>query len=248
MFDMVDESGSFALMRAQETKQETGAATRQRLLESAQQLFAERGFDRVSVRDITDQAGANVAAVNYHFRSREGLVEEVMERYINPINDERLERLEKLERRFGGKGVPLEEILDAFVRPFVTQVRRSEMSELLFYRLMGRIFGDQGAQLPATVEVGFRSMLARFIKAFGKAIPGLDREELIWRVHFTVGSMIHTMAHSDTLQRFTDGAAGSPSMETILSRFVHFAAAGLRDGVAVPEREESKGSQDEFLF
>lgn len=235
-------------MKTQATKKESGIATRQRLLESAQKLFAEQGFDRVSVRDITDAAGANVAAVNYHFRSREGLVEEVMERYINPINEERIERLKQLERRFSGKSAPLEEILDAFVRPFVTQVRRSEMSELLFYRLMGRIFGDQGAKLPMSVEAGFRSMLARFMKAFGKALPGLDQEELVWRVHFTVGSMIHTMAHADTLDRFTDGASGSPSMETTLSRFVRFAASGLRDGIEIPADPESKGPQDEFLF
>ena len=230
------------------TKVEKGIATRQRLLESAQQLFAEQGFDRVSVRDITDRAGANVAAVNYHFRSREGLVEEVMERYINPINDERTERLEKLERRFGSKEAPLEEILDAFVRPFVTQVRRSEMSEMLFYRLMGRIFGEQGAELPKTVEEGFRRMLRRFMKAFARALPGLSQEELAWRLHFTVGSMLHTMAHADTLHRLTEGASGEPTMETTLSRFVHFSAAGLRDGVAVTNDDSPKGPQDEFLF
>ncbi|MGE9271406.1 MAG: TetR family transcriptional regulator, partial [Verrucomicrobiales bacterium] len=147
-------------MSAAGSKIQAGIETRQRLLDSAQILFAERGFDRVSVRDITDMADANVAAVNYHFRSREGLVEELLERYINPVNEERLERLDKLERRFGAKPAPLEEILDAFVRPFVTQVRRSELSEKLFCRLMGRIFGDQSVVMPATVDSGVQTMIA----------------------------------------------------------------------------------------
>jgi hypothetical protein len=112
---------------------------------------------------------------------------------------------------------------------------------------MGRIFGDQCAELPKTIEAGFQRMLARFMKAFAKSLPGLEREELMWRVHFTVGSMIHTMAHADTLRRLTDGASGNPSMETTLSRFVRFAAAGLRDGVDTPSHADP-GPQDEFLF
>lgn len=235
-------------VKASSTKVQKGIATRQRLLDSAQQLFAEQGFDRISVRDITDRAGANVAAVNYHFRSREGLVEEVIERYINPINDERLERLEQLERRFGSKEAPLEEILDAFVRPFVTQVRRSEMTEQLFYRLMGRIFSEKGEEFPGTVEEGLRKMLRRFMKAFARALPGLSQEELAWRVHFTVGSMLHTMAHADTLHRLTEGASGEPTMEATLARFVRFSAAGLREGTSVPDEDAPKGPQDEFLF
>jgi len=235
-------------VKAAVTKVEEGADTRQRLLGAAQQLFAEQGFDRVSVRDITDRAGANVAAVNYHFRSREGLVEEVIERYIKPINDERLERLDKLERRFGGRAAPLEEILDAFVRPFVTQVRRSEMSEMLFYRLMGRIFGDLGGALPERVESDLRQMLQRFVKAMSKALQNLPVEELTWRIHFMVGAMIHTMAHADTLRRLTNEASGDPSMETTLARFVRFSAAGLRDGLEPEAGEDPKGSQNEFLF
>ena len=138
-------------MSAATTKEKTGSATRRRLLEAAEQLFSEEGFDRVSVRDITERAKANVAAVNYHFGSREGLVEQVMERYINPVNEERVARLDTLERRAGSKPVPVEELLDAFVRPFATQVRRSELSERLFYKLMGRILGDEMPKLPESV-------------------------------------------------------------------------------------------------
>jgi AcrR family transcriptional regulator len=228
------------------SKEASGVATRRRLLEAAEQLFSEQGFDRVSVRDITERAGANVAAVNYHFSSREGLVEQVMERYINPVNEERVARLDALERRAGSKPVAIEELLDAFVRPFATQVRRSELSEQLFYKLMGRIMGDQVPQLPASVMAGFERMLTRFRKAFGKALPGVETEELVWRIHFTVGAMVHTMAHGETLSRLTDGASGRPSMESTLSRFIRFAAAGMRqDAEPVPA---AGGNQEEFLF
>ncbi len=233
-------------MSAASTKASGGSATRRRLLEAAEALFSEEGFDRVSVRDITERGQANVAAVNYHFGSREGLVEQVMARYINPINEERVARLDKLERAAGSKAVPLEELLDAFVRPFATQVRRSELSERLFYKLMGRILADELVKLPESVERGFEVMLRRFRKAFGKALPGVDEQELLWRMHFTVGAMVHTMAHGEALYRFSEGASGQPSMESTLSRFIQYAAAGLRQGGVEPEAKE--GPQEEFLF
>lgn len=224
-------------------------ATKQRLIEAAEALFADEGFDRVSVRDITNKAGANVAAVNYHFGSREGLVAVVLARYINPVNEERLARLEALERKVGGKPVPVEEVLDAFVRPFATQVRRSELSEKLFFKLMGRMFGQQGCDLPPVVESVFITMLSRFQKAFAKALPGLAADDVWWRIHLMAGAMIHTMAHAESLQRMSGGDSGNPTLEQTLSRFIRFAAAGMRQGAEdTPEEAKPKGPQVEFPF
>jgi AcrR family transcriptional regulator len=224
-------------------------ATKQRLIEAAEALFADEGFDRVSVRDITTKAAANVAAVNYHFGSREGLVAVVMARYINPVSEERLARLEALERRAAGKPLAIEEILDAFIRPFATQVRRSELSEKLFFKLMGRMFGQQGCELPPVVENLFMNMVGRFHKAFSKSLPGLSSEEIWWRMHLMSGSMIHTMAHSETVQRLSGGESGNPTVEQTLSRFIRFTAAGMRQGIE-ESSDESKpqGPQVEFPF
>jgi len=224
-------------------------ATKQRLIEAAEALFADEGFDRVSVRDITTKASANVAAVNYHFGSREGLVAVVMARCINPVSEERLARLDALERRAGGKPLALEEILDAFIRPFATQVRRSELSEKLFFKLMGRMFGQQGCELPPVVESLFFTMVSRFNKAFTKALPGLSAEDIWWRMHLMSGAMIHTMAHSEIVQRMSGGDSGNPSVESTLSRFIRFSAAGMRQGVEEGSDESKpKGPQVEFPF
>ncbi|WP_193214407.1 TetR/AcrR family transcriptional regulator [Luteolibacter marinus] len=224
-------------------------ATKQRLIEAAEALFADEGFDRVSVRDITTKASANVAAVNYHFGSREGLVAVVMARYINPVNEERLARLDAIEKRAAGKPVAVEELLEAFVRPFATQVRRSELSEKLFFKLMGRMFGQQGCDLPPVVESVFTTMLTRFHKAFGKALPGLATEDIWWRMHLMAGAMIHTMAHAESLQRFSGGDSGNPTLEQTLSRFIRFASAGMRQGLEeIQEEPKPKGPQVEFPF
>ncbi len=236
------------------TKVESGIATRQRLLEAAEELFAQHGFEKVAVRDVTDKAGANVAAVNYHFGSREQLVEKVIERYLTPINEERLARLDALERKAPGKVVSLEEILEAFVRPFLTQLRRSELSERMCLRLIGRLFGDRAGQMPQALTIQFQLVMNRFKRAFERALPGVAEEDLIWRSYFMAGAMIHAMGNVEVLQQVTQGDCGNPSMELTLSRFIRFAAAGMRQGAGVgaPDSDKAEKSEDipqgEFLF
>jgi len=224
---------------------ESGAKLR--LVEAAEELFAERGFEAVSVRDITKRAGMNIASVNYHFGSRDGLVAGVMIRYIAPINDERLARIEALERRWSGKSVPLEEILDAFVRPLATQVRKSDLSERLFLKLVGRMFGEQAAAMPPVLEEQFKVVVARFLKALSKALPDLSSDEILWRMHFVIGAMVHAMAQDEVLQRISQGASGNPTLESTLSRFSRFAIAGLRNGVS-GEVEVKSSPQATFNF
>ncbi|WP_345714436.1 TetR/AcrR family transcriptional regulator [Luteolibacter yonseiensis] len=206
------------------------SGSKRKLLDAAELLFAEKGFEAVSVRDITQYAKTNVAAVNYHFGSRDNLVALVMMRYMTPVTEERIERLNTLEKQWGKKAIPLEEIIDALVRPLVGQVKKSELAERLFYKLTGRICAEQGNGLPLQVEEQFRQSGERFSKAFAKALPTVPMEELAWRIHFVIGGMIHMLTHQEILSRVSGGVSGAPSMEVTLSRFIRFAAAGLREG------------------
>lgn len=220
---------------------------KRRLLDAAEQLFAERGFEAVSVRDITKQAGANVAAVNYHFGSREQLVMLVITRHFHPINEERLARLESVEKKWAGKAVPLEELIDTLVRPLAGAVRKSEMSERWLCKLLGRIFAMQDEDLPEAVENRMQHLLNRFRKALAKALPSVSSEELTWRTHFVTGGMIQMLMQQDQPQRTGNGASGGPALEASLGRFIRFAAAGLREGVE-PEQAAAKGPQATFDF
>lgn len=223
------------------------SGSKRKLLDAAEQLFADKGFEAVSVRDITQAAKTNVAAVNYHFGSREGLLTLVMLRYMTPVSEERLVRLDAVERKWAGKAAPLEEIIDALVRPLASQVRKSELSERLFYKLMGRIFTQQGDGLPPSIEDQLRQIVERFNRAFGKALPTVPTEELVWRIHFLAGGMIHMLTHQDVLYRLSNGASGAPTMEATISRFIRYSAAGLREGTVVDEPVK-KGPQATFDF
>lgn len=221
--------------------------SKRNLLDAAEQLFADRGFDAVSVRDITQLAKANVAAVNYHFGSRDGLIATVVTRYITPVNEDRLARLENLERKWAGKAGPVEELIDAFVRPLISTVRRSDLSERLFYKLIGRIFSMQAQGIPAAVEEQLRVLSDRFTRAFAKSLPTVGPEELAWRIHFLVGAMIHMLMQQELLHRISNGVSGTPGMDATLGRFIRFAASGLREGVEPPVRS-NKSPQATFNF
>lgn len=220
------------------------SGSKRNLFNAAEQLLAEKGFEAVSVRDITGLAKTNVAAVNYHFGSRDALLKMVMTRYLVPINEERLVRLEAIERKWPGKVAPLEELIDAFVRPLATQARKSELSERLFYKLTGRIFAEQGEGAPKEIEDQLRQIIERFTRSFAKALPTVATEDLVWRIHFLVGGMIHLLTHQDVIHRVSNGAA---TMEATLSRFIRFAAAGLREGTE-PAESAPKGPQATFNF
>ncbi len=223
------------------------SGSKRKLFDAAEELFAAKGFEAVSVRDITQLAKTNVAAVNYHFGSRESLLNLVMARYMSPVNEERLARLDAAERKGPGKAAALEEIIEALARPLVSQVRKSELSERMFYKLLGRIFAQQGDGLPPEIEDQLRHVFERFIRAFSKALPSVAADELIWRVHLMAGGMIHLLTHQDVLQRLSQGASGLPSMEATLGRFIRFAAAGLREGIEV-EISVKKSPQVMFDF
>jgi AcrR family transcriptional regulator len=218
------------------------------LFDAAERLFAERGFEVVSVRDVTQLAKTHVAAVNYHFGSREGLMILVMAHYLTPINEARLARLDLLERKWPGKAIlPLEEVIDAFVRPLVGQLRKSQLPEPLLYKLLGRIFTRQGDGLPRLIAEPLQQTSERFVRAFERALPLVSTEDLVWRVHFMVGGMIHMLMHRELLLPPGAGSGGAATMDATLSRFVRFAAVGLRGGVA-SESQEVEGPQAQFNF
>tara|TARA_B100000927_G_scaffold243129_1_gene205037 strand:- start:227 stop:889 length:663 start_codon:yes stop_codon:yes gene_type:complete len=206
---------------------EESQSTSERVLRAAEALFAERGFETVSLRDITRAAEANVAAVNYHFGSKEKLVDAVVERHVTPINKERLRLLEEYENEYGVDGVPVRKILEAFLAPVLRHMVSGEMSEHLFGKFMGRLIGERGYSLPKTVRPLFAVMAGRFSAALCRAVPGLNEEAALWRMHFSFGVLSNTLTNGDTLQQISGGRAGDPPMEVLFEQIIEFCAAGI---------------------
>ncbi len=201
--------------------------TRERLLDKAEELFAVRGFENVSLRDLTQAAGANLAAVNYHFGSREALIGCIIERALNPINEERLALLAAAEKDAGARGPAIEIILRAFLTPVVTQVGRTDLSEMLFFKLMGRCMSDRMHLLPESTLPLLEKVVTKFGAALRKQAPGLDPVATLWRLNFTIGALIQTLVHAEMLQRLSKGLIRDVTSDEILDRLVEFCAAGF---------------------
>ncbi len=199
-------------------------STKDRILDSAERLFARDGFEATSLRAITAEAGVNLAAVNYHFQSKESLVQAVIGRRMGPVNAERLALLDTYEAEAGGAPVPLEKIMDAFLRPAVEMVG-SHAHE--FVPLIGRLYTEPGEFAERLYKQQFEHMAHRFMPALHRALPDLPRVELSWRLHFAIGALAHTMAASKLLKVMSGGLSDVSDVEGTLARMKAFVLAGL---------------------
>jgi AcrR family transcriptional regulator len=202
-------------------------ATREQLLDAAERLFSEEGIDAVSLRDITAAAGANVAAVNYHFGSKDNLVREVFARRFAPLNEERLRLLEAFEARSRCGRASLEQVLFAFVHPVVRRMVDDPQTPR-FMRLMAHVHTGSNRSFVGFLLDDMSDMIERFIDATQRAAPSLDRAELHWRGHFMMGVLLHTAAAEGLLEMFSGGRCRVKNAGELSRRLVAFMAGGFR--------------------
>ncbi len=207
------------------------ADTKERILDTAERLFADHGFPATSLRDITQEAGVNLAAVNYHFGGKEGLLIEVLERKIAPVNRSRLVQLEELETAAGSDPVPTEHLVRAFVTPLCkTWCKQDPVPK--FMKLVGRIHAEVDQDLRAKFIKQFDTVLRRFSSAFHRGLPHLDASEVQWRVLFLVGSMAHTMTWGGPI--IAIGGRKRHDPEEIFEALIQFTTAGMNAPVLEP--------------
>jgi AcrR family transcriptional regulator len=190
--------------------------TKTRILDAAEKLFGEKGFDATSLRDITTEADVNLAAVNYHFQSKESLIEAAIMRCAAPVNDKRIAMLEA-----AGPNPTVEQIVEAFVGPVLEQ----DFEPIAL--LMARVLAS-----PETMQRVFKhhieTLSRRFAEATAVALPELSLTERMWRLHFVAGSMAHTMTRAPVLRELFGGVLDFDDRKLMIARLVRFAAAGFR--------------------
>jgi AcrR family transcriptional regulator len=198
--------------------------TKNKILDAAEELMADQGYKGTSIREITKAAKVHLSAVNYHFTNKEKLFVEVCARKIKGINDERLKLLDACEKKAGKEGPTVEEILTAFLTPPLSFGGDHKKH---FMRLMGRLYVEPG-DFWQPVYALFEEVVLRFATALGKACPHLEKEDLIWRFHFMIGSMCHTMMDTQGIGFLSDNKMdGRKSKETI-KQLVSFVSAGFK--------------------
>ena len=209
------------------------SATQDRILDSAEALFVEHGFEATSLRQITAAAGVNLAAVNYHFGSKEELFQAVLTRRLDPMNQERLALLTRFEHDAAPRPLSCERILAAMFIPALKLARDPQRGGKDFLRLLGRAYADPAPFIRHFLSEQYAVMIARFKAAFGRALPHLPKRELSWRLHFVMGALSYTLAGTDALKLI---AALNPrdagNDEALLRRLAPFLIAGLKAPLA----------------
>jgi len=167
------------------------ANTRERLLQAAELLFIEHGYEAMSLRQITRRAGANLAAVNYHFGSKELLMHELLARRLDRLNRERLQLLACCEQ----DGEPLEAtaVLSVLFVPAL-RLSRPPAGDPGFMRLLGRVYSDASPFIHGYLQQHYRPIYERFFEAFSRALPECPRNELSMRLRFCLQSLSGLLA------------------------------------------------------
>jgi AcrR family transcriptional regulator len=205
----------------------TSADTKTRLLDAAEELFTEHGFEATSLRQLTTAAGVNLAAVNYHFGSKEELFQAVLTRRLDPMNQERIELLEALEREAGAKPPSCEKVIFTMLIPALRLARDEKRGGKNFLRVLGRAYADPAPFVRHFLHAQYAGMILRYKEAFLRALPHLSKQELTWRLHFVMGALSYTLAGTDSHKLFQQ-MGGTEDDELLLQRLAPFLVAGLK--------------------
>lgn len=199
----------------------SSASTKDRILGAAEVLFAQRGFDGASLRQLTAAAGVNLAAVNYHFGSKEKLVEQVFRRRLDALNARRLEALAKIA---GHADTTLEDVLAAYIRPALDLSH--DDSGALFMRVLARAFAEHDDTLRQFLSENYGHVIRQFTTEFARLLPQLSKSELYWRIDLVTGALTHAMSGFGMIQRKHD-VSELAHREQTAQHLIRFAVAGL---------------------
>ena len=228
----------------------TNTDTRSRILDVAERAFMAHGYDATSMRMITSAAEVNLAAVNYHFGSKEGLLREVFHRRLTWLNSERLYALDLLEEQANGAALKPSQVLEAFFGTLLRIGEDETLGGMTFLRLLGRTLTDPSEFIRTFFASEYAGVIERYKLALFRALPDVPKAEIVWRLHFMLGAMSYAIAGTDILQVITGLEIGDISgkdddgkseARRLSERLMPFLLGGLR--AALPPGIESSNQR-----
>lgn len=201
------------------------------LINAAERLFIQKGHHATSLRDITREAGANLAAVNYHFGSKEALIQAVVKRRLSAINEARLQALDALERQADGEPLKPSQILDAFFGTLLRMATDADGKDSGVLMLLERTMTDPAAFIHTLFAHEYAPVINRFREALFVALPDVPRDEIIWRFQFMLGATSYAIVGPQALRRaagWREAGEGKDDNAMLLPRLMSFLLGGLR--------------------
>lgn len=208
------------------TENKTGAETSERILDAAEALFAEYGFDGTSMRMITSRANANLAAVNYHFGSKEALFQAVFRRRLIQLNMARLAELDRLEAAAAGAPVKPSQVLEGFFGPALDMAADTTHGGYTFMTLLGRTYTEPAEFIRKFMAEEYAEVMERYLGALYRGLPDVPKAEIVWRLHFMMGAVSYAISGIDALALVTGRVSDDPAL--LKPRLTAFLLGGLR--------------------
>jgi len=201
------------------------SSTKEKILDVAEGLFAEHGFNDTSLRAITSKAGVNLASVNYHFGDKKTLVRAVLNRYLEAFMPAVQQALQELNSQ---DEYQMSEVFESLRTPLraLNDVRPNGTSR--FMLLIGRGYTDVQGHLRWFITTRYSDVLSLFTQSVMKANPKLTPETLFWRLHFTLGTCVFTMASSQALAEIAESDFGNQvDAKAVVDLLIPYLAAGV---------------------
>ncbi len=205
---------------------------RESILESAGRLFAERGFEGCTLRDVAARAKVNQGMIHYFFKSKETLFREAYMRRGQSIVDERRRLLTAEQEAVGHRLIPIERLLEIFLEPAIDVAVR-DAGGRAFVRMQSRLQLDASRFGGEIREALYDETSRQFVHAFMRSLPGLTQEEVSWRFIFVLGTYQYALANTGRLEVISEGRCSGKDFAVALQEMIPFLAAGMRAGPAV---------------
>jgi AcrR family transcriptional regulator len=205
---------------------ESPSATYDRVIDAAEVLFAEYGYNGVSIRRIARAASSNLASISYHFGDKAGLLRAIFERRVKPISAERIRMLEASQPAAKGGAIDLEALVRGFIAPSVRLIR-GDVGAQNFRRLAGRASTDPTPEVRNTIHEVYDAVALRYVEALRKVCKTLPEQEFYWRLNFVYGVMLYTNADTGRVQQLVGDRFDASDPETGIDCMVRFLTAGL---------------------
>jgi len=201
-------------------------STKERILNAAEHLFCEFGFDNTSLRAITSEANVNLASVNYHFGSKKQLIQEVLARYLSAL----MPALDKEIIKFADSesNLTTEALFGALVEPLLALEKVRPNGTRVFVQLFARAYYESQGHLRRFIASHYAQELKHLNKALLMSVPHLPASEVFWRWHFALGSCVFTMASSKALSEIAAAEYNQHmQIEDLIKKVINYIAAGF---------------------
>ena len=198
--------------------------TKEQILNVAEGMIAERGFAGTTLRSVVRKAGVNLAAVHYHFGSKEELFRTTVERLARPITEHAVKHLRLLQERDEQPSV--EDIMTIFLMSSLTMVMGDEKSRMVRAQLLGRCRTEPGhIQLIAAKE--FHACSQAMLDVLQRALPDQSRSQLEWKLDLAIAVLIRVQIDAGKPGALIQSSQPA-DIEKAVSQLVTFLAAGMR--------------------